>query len=141
MLVTPERLYFELGRLIAEMPELASGPITPEVEHWLTSANALVKSSGSLAEALQLTVACENLDGPLWARNAETITNILHRMFVKAELNAPREVRGSVLLIGGNLDAYRAIGQLLATATSDALLVESPMPPARFWRIMPFWRL
>jgi hypothetical protein len=67
MLVTPEKLYFELGRLIAEMPELASGPITPEVQRWLASANALVKSSGSLTEPLQFTVACENLDGPLRA--------------------------------------------------------------------------
>jgi hypothetical protein len=109
---------------MAETPELASGPITREVQRWLASANALVRSSGSLTEALQFTVACENLDGPLRARNAETITNILHRMFVKAEVNAPREVRGSVLLIGGNLDAYRAMRRLLATATSDALLVE-----------------
>jgi hypothetical protein len=124
MLLTPEKLYFELGRLIAEMPELASGPITPEVQRWLASANALVKSSGSLTEALQLTVACENLDGLLRARNAETIINILYRVFVKAEVNAPREVRGSVLLIGGNLDAYMAMRRLLATATSDALLVE-----------------
>jgi hypothetical protein len=45
-------------------------------------------------------------------------------MFVKAEANVPREVRGSVLLIGGNLDAYRAIGRLLVTASSDVLLVE-----------------
>src|SRR5712672_665772 len=124
MLPTPEKLYFELGRLIAEMPELASGPITFEVQRWLASANALVKSSGSLTEALQLTVACENLDGLLRARNAETIINILYRVFVKAEVNAPREVRGSVLLIGGNLDAYMAMRQLLATATYDALLVE-----------------
>jgi hypothetical protein len=80
MLLTPETLYFQLGRLIAEMPELASGPITSEVQRWLASADTLVKSSGSLTEALQLTVACENLDGPLRARNAETITNILHRL-------------------------------------------------------------
>ena len=124
MLLTPETLYFELGRLIAEMPELASGPITPEVQRWLASANALVESSGSLTETLQLTAACENLDGPLRVCNAETITNILHRMFLTAEVNAPREVRGSVLLIGGNLDAYMAMRQLLATATSDAFLVE-----------------
>jgi hypothetical protein len=84
MLVTPEKLYFELGRLIAEMPELAPGPITPEVQRWLASANALVKSSGSLTEPLQFTVACENLDGPLRGRHAETITNILHSMFVKS---------------------------------------------------------
>jgi hypothetical protein len=124
MLLTPEKLYFELGRLIAEMPELTSGPITREVQRWLTSANALVKSSGSLTEALPFTVACENLDGPLRGRNAERIADILHRVLVKAELNAPREVRGSVLLVGGSLDAYMAMRQLLGTATGDALLVE-----------------
>jgi hypothetical protein len=124
MLLTPETLYLELGRLIADIPELASGPITADVQRCLARANALVKSSGSLTDAVQLKVASENLDGPLRVRNAETITNILHRMFVKAEANAPREVRGSVLLIGGNLDAYRAIGRLLVTASSDVLLVE-----------------
>ena len=65
MRIAPERLYLELGRLIAEMPELASGPITPELQRWLARADSLVKSSGSMAEALQLTVALENLDGPL----------------------------------------------------------------------------
>jgi hypothetical protein len=124
MLLTPETLYLELGRLIADIPELASDPITADVQRCLARANALVKSSGSLTDAVQLKVASENLDGPLRVRNAETITNILHRMFVKAEANVPREVRGSVLLIGGNLDAYRAIGRLLVTASSDVLLVE-----------------
>ena len=124
MLMAPERLYLELGRLIAEMPELASGPITPELQRWLARADSLVNSSGSLAEALQLTVARENLDGPLQARNAETITNSLHRVLAKAELNVPSELRGSVLLIGENFDAYMAMRQLLSTATNDALLVE-----------------
>jgi hypothetical protein len=105
MLLTQEKLYFELDRLIAETPELASGPITPEVQRWLSKARALVKSSGSLTETLQLTVACENLGGPLRAGHAETITAVLHRVLLKAEANAPREVRGSVLPIGANLHA------------------------------------
>jgi hypothetical protein len=112
-MLAPEKLYLDLGRLIAETPELASGPITPEVRRWLAIANSLIKSSGSLTEGLQLAVACENLDGPLRARHAETITNILHRTLVRAEENAPREIRGSVLLIGGDVDAYRAMRQLL----------------------------
>ena len=124
MLLTPERLYLEVGRLIAEMPELASGAITSKMQRWLVTATEVLRSSGSLKEALQLTTACENLDGPLRARHAETITSILHDMFNKAELNAPREVRGSVVLIGGNLDAFKAISRLVATASSDALLVE-----------------
>jgi len=125
MLLPAEKLYFELGRLIAEMPGLASGPITPEVRRWLVSADAIAKSSGALTDALQLTVACNNLDGPLRVRNAETITKILHRLFVKAEMDVPREVRGSVLLIGRDLDPYKAVRGLLATASSDALLVEA----------------
>jgi hypothetical protein len=123
-MLAPEKLYLDLGRLIAETPDLASGPVTPEVRRWLAIANSLIKLSGSLTEGLQLAVACENLDGPLRARHAETITNILHRALIRAEENAPREIRGSVLLIGGDVDAYRAMRQLLVTANGDALLVE-----------------
>ena len=39
-------------------------------------------------------------------------------------MNSPREVRGSVLLIGENLNAYMAVHQLLGTATNDVLFVE-----------------
>ena len=59
MPLTPERVYLDLGRLIAEMPELASGQITREVQGWLASASALVKSTGSFADTVQLRVACE----------------------------------------------------------------------------------
>jgi hypothetical protein len=124
MLLSPENLYFELARLLAQMPDLVSGRLTPEIYRWLASANALLRSSGSLADALQLRVACENLDSPLRARNAQTIVNILHRAFAKAELNAPREVQGSVLLIGETLHAHIAVRQLLRATSNDALLVE-----------------
>ncbi len=119
-----ERLYFDLGRLIADMPELASAPMTRELQSWLASANALVKSSGGLAEALQMKVACENLDGPLRDRHAETIANILHRAFAKAEASAPREVRGSVVVLEGGLQAYKAVHKLLVTTSGYALLVD-----------------
>jgi hypothetical protein len=121
---TPERLYLDLGRLIADMPDLASDANTRELQSWLASANALLKSTGSLAEALRLRVACENLEGPLRARNAKTIANILHRALVKAEANAPREMRGSVVLLEGDIETYRAMRKLLITTGSDALLVE-----------------
>ena len=124
MLLTSEKLYLELGRLIAEMPDLEEGPLTPDVQRWLESASLLVRSSGSLADALQLTVACQNMDGPLRLRNADTIVDILHRALARAELSAPSEVRGSVLPIGGERDAYAVVRQLLGTATEDALLVE-----------------
>src|SRR4029079_9927711 len=99
MLLTPERLYLEVGRLIAEMPELASGAITSKVQRWLGTATEVLRSSGSLKEASQRTPSCKSLDGLRRAGHAETITSILHDMFNKAELNAPREVRGSVVII------------------------------------------
>jgi hypothetical protein len=123
MLLNPQNLYFELGRLLAQMPDLTSGRLTPEIHRWLASANALLRFSGSLADALQLKVTCENLDSPLRARNAQMIVNILHRVFAKAELDAPREVQGSVLLIGKSLHAHMAMRQLLRTASNNALLV------------------
>jgi len=37
-------------------------------------------------EGLRLAVACENLDGPLRARHAEAITNILRKTAVYSEI-------------------------------------------------------
>jgi hypothetical protein len=122
--MTPERRYFELGRLIAEMPDLDSGAITPDVQRWLANVNAVVKFSGSLTDALQFAVACENLDGPLRARNVEKITGILHRALTQAERGTPREMRGSIVLIGPERDAYVTVRQLLGTASTDVLLVD-----------------
>ena len=42
MSVTPEMLYFQLGSLAAETPELATGPITREQKEWIERAAALV---------------------------------------------------------------------------------------------------
>jgi hypothetical protein len=124
MSLTPEELYFELGRLMAEMPELATGPITPEINHWLARAVALVKSSGSLAEAIQLMAAREDLDGVLQARKAETIADIVHRALARADLNAPPAVQGAVIAVGDTLDAYIAVRKVLDTANTDVLLVD-----------------
>ncbi|MFL6799719.1 MAG: hypothetical protein ACJ8F3_20170 [Xanthobacteraceae bacterium] len=124
MSLMPERLYLELGRLIAQTPDLLAAPQAATTQQWLTSATALVKASGSVAELVPFMVACENLDGPLRARNADSIVAVLHRLLASAELNSPQEVRGSVLVIGERLDAYKAMQHLLTSAAGDVLLVE-----------------
>jgi hypothetical protein len=45
--LTPEALYPQLGSLIAEMPDLAHGPITPAMNQWLGRAVALVEATGT----------------------------------------------------------------------------------------------
>ena len=65
-----------------------------------------------------------NLAGPLRAQNAETIAKILHHALAKAEENVPRELRGSVILLRKNLEAYKGMQKLLAATSCDALLVD-----------------
>jgi hypothetical protein len=123
MALTPVVLYFELGHLAAEIPDLATGPITPELEQWLGRASTLVESSGSLADTIQLRTAIGNLSGMLRARNAETIAEIIQRALAKAELQAPPKAQGMFIVATNAFDSFAAVRKVLRTARSDVLLV------------------
>jgi hypothetical protein len=124
MSLKPEELYFELGKLIAEMPELATGPITPAINGWIARAVSLVESNGTLAEKVQLSVAADNLDGILRPRKAQTIAAVLHRALARAEAEAPASAQGAVIAAGETFDVFTAVGHVLTTAESDVLLVD-----------------
>jgi hypothetical protein len=124
MSLTPDALYYQLGGLAAEIPELAAGPITPETRRWIERALALVEFSGGLADRIQLRVATENLDGPLRARNAQTIIAIVQRTLAKAELEAPPQSQGSFIVASNAFDAFAAVRKVLGTARADVLLVD-----------------
>jgi hypothetical protein len=124
MSLKPEELYFELGKLVAEMPELATGPITPDIDDWIARAVALIESSGSLADKVQLSVAAANLDGILRPRKAQTIAAVLHRALARAEADAPAAAQGAFIAAGENVDVFTAVGQVLTTAQADVLLVD-----------------
>lgn len=113
-----EDLYLELGRLMATMPELGSGAVTHEINHWLARVVALLKSSGSLTEAFHVE------DGALRAGKTNMIADIMHRALARAENNAPPSVRGAVIAVGNTLDAYMAVRKVLSTANSDVLFVD-----------------
>jgi hypothetical protein len=55
--LSPEAIYLELERLVAEMPDLIHGSITPERNLWLGDAAALVKLMGDATETVKLHVA------------------------------------------------------------------------------------
>lgn len=124
MSITPEELYARLGSLVAEMPDLANGPITPEIHQWLGRAAALVESTGDLANLIQLRVKAQSLNGVLRANNAQAIAAIVHEALAKAELNAPAAVRGTFIAAGQTFTAFAAVGKVLGTATSDILMVD-----------------
>ena len=76
MSLTPEALYLQLGSLVAEMPDLAHGPITPEMNRWLGRAVTVAEMilRGDLADIVMLRTAANNLSGILRESNAQTIT-------------------------------------------------------------------
>ena len=66
--LTPEQLYLQLGSSVAEMPDLASGPITPEMNSWLGRAAALVEATGDTFGKVALTNAAHFLGDRIYTR-------------------------------------------------------------------------
>jgi hypothetical protein len=123
MSLSPEALYYQLGNLVAEIPELA-GPTTIETDRWIERAFELVELAGGLADTIQLRVATENLDGMLRARNAETIRSIVQRALVRAELKAPPQAKGAFIVANSAYDAFSAVRRVLASAQAEVLLID-----------------
>lgn|SRR5262245_54677625 len=125
MALTPEAIYIQLGQLVSEMPDLATGPITPEMNAWMGRAAALVERLGDQGETITLRVSCQMLNSPhLRANNAQTIAAVVHRALAKAELNAPAGTRGAFIAAGDTLDAFAAVGKALAMARHGVLMVD-----------------
>jgi hypothetical protein len=122
--VTPEALYFELGSLAAEMPDLATGAITSDKKDWIERAAGVLHLTGGLAEKIRFTTAVENLYGALQERNAETITAIVQNALIKAENEAPAWLQGTFLIAGNTSEAFAAVRAVFATAQRDVLLVD-----------------
>ena len=98
--LTPERLYLQLGSLVAEMPDLASGPITAETNQWLGRAAALVDATGDTFGKILLTNAAQWLAGVNRDLNAQTIATVVYQALAKAKLAAPAAVQGGFIAAG-----------------------------------------
>jgi hypothetical protein len=122
MSLSAEELYLQLGRLVEETPNLASGPITQDVNRWL--GRACVEQVGDLTDTVQIQTACAHLNTAIRDINAQTIIAIVHRSLARAELNAPARVQGAFIAAGHTLDAYAAVGRVLSTAKTSVLLVD-----------------
>jgi hypothetical protein len=118
-------LYFQLGSLVAELPDLANGPTTPDIEAWLKRAAALVQPTAPLADSIQLRLAIENLDGLLRARHARTIVTIVQRALARAELEAAPEARGAFVTANNAFDVFAAVRRVLNAAQADLLMVDA----------------
>jgi hypothetical protein len=124
MSLTPEALYYRLGSLVAEAPDLATDVVSPETDRWIERAAELVEMAGGLADKIQLRVATENLNGVLRARNAETIQAIVERALAKAERSAPPQLQGAFIVAKTTLDGFAAVRKVLTSARTEVLLVD-----------------
>ena len=125
MVLTPEALYLQLGRLVAAMPDFGGpGPVGDEINVWLGRAGALVDQCSDLTDKVSFKVAAKNLGGSLHEHNVQTIKSIVHAALGCAELAAPLSVQGSFIPAGGTFDAFAAFGKAVETATCDVLIVD-----------------
>jgi hypothetical protein len=124
MKLTPESLYLQLGQLVADTPDLNTGPITPEIYQWLGRAHALVDVSGIGIDAISFSSAADHLTSQLRSMNAQKIMAIVYRALAKAELNAPATIRGAFITAGSAFDAFAAIGRVFERATTDVYIID-----------------
>ncbi len=109
----------------------------PRYPNWRPARSRLRQDNGSSAPLRwsnapadwrtrsRLRVATDNLDGPLRARNAQTIIAIVQRTLAKAELEAPPQSQGSFIVASNSFDAFAAVRKVLGTARADVLLVDA----------------
>lgn len=125
MTISPEALYLQLGRLIAEMPDFGGrGPVSNETNAWLGRAAALISARGDLGDKCSFSIAAKNLDSPLHERNVQTIKSIIYATLAHAELAAPLSAQGAFIQAGGRFDAFVAFGKAVESASLDVMIVD-----------------
>jgi hypothetical protein len=129
--ISPEALYVELGRLLEVMPDLTVFPQPTTTTQWLAKAYALA-SKVDLLEAATIKDAMQWLTSSEYGREikasyATSVAQALYRTLAVAELSAPATAQGAFIPAGNAFDALAAVGKVLASATTDLLIVDPYM--------------
>ena len=124
MSLTPEAFYLQLGGLVAEMPDLANGPITPEVNRWLARATALISQNDPFDTNITLLRSSSQFLTVNRTYSAQAIAAIVHEALAKAELAAPAAVQGTFIAAGHTFDAFAAVIKVLGTAKVDVMMID-----------------
>lgn len=129
MPIEPDRLYHELGYLIAEMPDLAATQWqTAEAQRWLGRASAWIEQSGNLVDAAAFNAAvnslCPNPRFPSHIAAVPRVTTILYRALGRAELQASPASRGAFIPVGEIFSAFAALSKILSEATNTVMFVD-----------------
>jgi hypothetical protein len=130
MATDPQAIYVQLGRLLEAPPNLSASPRSEEGHRWLGRAYALIIELRDVALLASLDMAIRNLESPnanIHHQAKEEVFTLLHRALAIAELRAPVAAQGAFIPAGGAFDALAAIGKVLASAKSEALIIDPYM--------------
>jgi len=127
MAIDAARLYAELKALAQQVPDfstLQGRRVPDDMIRWCGRLQALVHASGDVAAAIEIKFATKNLDSLRPAAAIHALRVALHGALEAAELHAPVEARGAFIAVGNVLDAYAAVGEVLASAQADVFIVD-----------------
>ena len=123
-----EKLYRQIGRLIEQMPNLASpGAIPSETHLWLGRAYALVDKANVSYDSIDLKLAIGRLGSSSRDHSITQIHSILYRALAALELASPEGASGTFIPVGNSFDAFAAISKLLQSAKNDVLILDPYM--------------
>lgn len=129
MPIEPDRLYHDLGYLIAEMPDMASHQWqTLDGQRWLGRASALLEEGGNSLDSIAFNIAADGLSSnpftPGHPERVQQMTAILYRALARAELSASPAIRGAFIPVGEAFSAFTAISQIVSQARSSVMFVD-----------------
>lgn len=125
----PDRLYHELGHLIAAMPDMTTSQWqSPEGQKWLGRAAALLEQNGKLTDSMEFNVAVQCLSSnPLSIGHPEAVqrmTTVLYRALARAELQASPSSSGAFIPVGETFSAFSALSKILSEARHMVMFVD-----------------
>lgn len=130
--LSPHVLYHQLGRLLADPPDLLGFDeqwnLPPTTTQWLAQATALVKAAGDLSLTVRIDHAVKQLVGTYQTENhARDIVLVLNQVLATLELQLPASAQGAFVTPGASLDAYAALSKIIGGASRSVLIVDPYM--------------
>lgn len=125
MPLEPDRIFYELGHLLNEMPDMNTEAWqTPEGQRWFGRVAVLIREMGELPDYVSFNMAVENLHSIRdYPRHVQEITAILNRTLAQAELRATPAARAAFIPVGEVFAAFATVSRIVAEARSCVMFV------------------
>lgn len=137
-----EALYFQLGQLIAEEPEIPQGNErgSAQIMRWLGRAGALIEAVSGIVDHHKFnSLRSSMLTATLTDAESQMrhIRGLLYAALAKAELHAPTASAGAFIPAGNAFDALTALAGVLRECRGSTLIVDPYMDATALTDFLP----